>query len=589
MHELTPIWELDSIFPGGSASAELKMWLDRLDREISDLQKSDFPGENVEQWHRRINAVQDIAARLGQATAFVTCLTAREVKDDRARLLNGRLQQMAAALDSAMTALDQKMLNLTDAGWRQLLDSPELAPVAFPLDERRTRAGDKMAPEQEKLAADLAVDGYHAWSNQYNLVAGRINIPWTRDGKKIGLSVGQASNFFTDPDPAVRSAMAEKWEKAWTDEAELCADILNHIGGFRLNLYRHRGWDDILKEPLTDNRMTADTLEVMWDAVEKNKDIFVQYLGRKKQLLNLDKFSWFDLDAPLGKTDQRFTYTRACRFVMEQLARFCPRMAHFCAEAFQKRWVEAEDRPGKRAGAFCSSFPVSGESRVFMTFVGSLSNIFTLAHEMGHAYHYHVISALPFLSRRYPMNLAETASTFAEMAVASAAVEKAATREVKIALLDSKLRNSIGFFMDIRARFLFEIAFYEQRRHGPVGVDELNRLMLDAQKKAYRNSLDQYHPYFWGSKLHFYLTRVPFYNFPYTFGYLFSAGIYALARDTAAGFEERYINLLRDSGSMRVEELAKKHLGVDLTKPAFWQQALDITTADAVEFLRLTE
>jgi pepF/M3 family oligoendopeptidase len=488
-----------------------------------------------------------------------------------------------------MAVLDEKMLEVNDADWRRLLETPELAPVAFSLDERRTNACEKMAAEQETLANDLAVDGYHGWSNQYNLIAGRITIPWMREGRKLALSVGQAFNIFADPDPAARVAMAEKWEQAWSREAELCASVLNHLSGFRLNLYRHRGWDDILKEPLANNRMSAETLQVMWDAVEKNKDIFVNYLERKKKLLGLEKLSWFDLDAPLGELNQKYTYAQACRFVVENLATVIPKMADFCDGAFQKRWVEAEDRPGKRAGAFCSGFPVSRESRVFMTFAGSPRNVLTLAHEMGHAYHHHVLFDLPFLAQRYAMNVAETASTFAEMAVADAAVEKAATREEKIALLDGKVRSSVSFFMDIHARFLFETAFYERRRRGPVGVDELNRLMIEAQQKAYRNSLDNYHAHFWCSKLHFYLTQVPFYNFPYTFGYLFSTGIYAMARETGAGFEERYINLLRDTGRMRVEDLAARHLGVDLTGPAFWQQAVDMAAAEAGEFLRLTE
>lgn len=589
MEDLTPVWELDSIFPGGSASAELEAWLNRLAKDTGDLQKIATGPGNTEQWRQLIDAVQDIAARLRQAAAFVFCLNAQDVNDDRARLLNGRLQQLEASLNSMMAVLDEKMLEVNDADWRRLLETPELAPVAFSLDERRTNACEKMAAEQETLANDLAVDGYHGWSNQYNLIAGRITIPWMREGRKLALSVGQAFNIFADPDPAARVAMAEKWEQAWSREAELCASVLNHLSGFRLNLYRHRGWDDILKEPLANNRMSAETLQVMWDAVEKNKDIFVNYLERKKKLLGLEKLSWFDLDAPLGEVSRKYTFSQACRFVVENLATVIPKMADFCDGAFQKRWVEAEDRPGKRAGAFCSGFPVSRESRVFMTFAGSPRNILTLAHEMGHAYHHHVLFDLPFLAQRYPMNVAETASTFAEMAVADAAVEKAATREEKIALLDGKVRSSVSFFMDIHARFLFETAFYERRRRGPVGVDELNRLMIEAQQKAYRNSLDNYHAHLWCSKLHFYLTRVPFYNFPYTFGYLFSTGIYALARETGTGFEERYINLLRDTGRMRVEDLAARHLGVDLTGPAFWQQAVDMAAAEAGEFLRLTE
>ena len=589
MQDLSTVWELDSIFPGGSASAELEAWLERLAGDIAALQGSSPSGEGREQWRQFTERVQDIALRLSEASSFIHCLGARDVKDEGARLLGGRLQQLEASFKSVLIALDQSMLAVSDAAWRRLMAAPELAPLAFPLDERRTDAREKMAPEQEKLVADLAVDGYHGWADQYELVAGRISIPWEREGRVEALSAGQARNVFDDLDPAARAAMAVKWEQAWAEEAEVCADILNHIGGFRQSLYRHRGWDSVLKEPLALNRMSAETLEAMWDAVESNLDPFVRYLERRKELLGLDRLSWFDLDAPLGQMSRKFTFTRACRFVMEQLAGVCPRMAHFCAGAFQKRWVEAEDRPGKRAGAFCCSFPASRQSRVFMTFAGSPGNVSTLAHEMGHAYHHHVMSELPYLARRYAMNVAETASTFAEMVVAGAAVERAATREVKIALLDGKVRNSVSYLMDIRARFLFERAFYERRRSGPLGIEELNGLMLEAQERAYRNSLDSYHAHFWASKLHFYLTRVPFYNFPYTFGYLFSAGIYALAREGGRGFEERYVKLLRDTGRMRVEDLAARHLGVDLTEASFWERALSMTAADAAELLRLTE
>jgi oligoendopeptidase F len=589
MKDLAPVWDLESIFPGGSGSAALEAWLEQLAADIADLKEAAFTGKNAAQWRQLIETIQDIAARLRQAAAFVFCLNARDVKDDKAKLLNGRLQQLEASLNSVMTALDEQLLGINDADWRRLLETPGLAPLAFPLDERRTNAREKMPAEQEKLANDLAVDGYHGWSNLYDLIAGRISIPWVRDGRETVLSVGQAFNVLADPDPAVRAAMAAKWEQAWGSEAELCAAALNHLGGFRLNLYRHRGWESIHKEPLVYNRMSAETLNVMWETVEKNKEVFVRYLERKKRLLGLAEMSWFDVGAPLGNVDKKYTFEQACSFVVEQFALISPRMADFCAGAFRKRWVEAEDRPGKRAGAFCSPFPVSKETRVFMTFAGTPANVSTLAHEMGHAFHQHVLTDLPYLAQRYAMNVAETASTFTELAVADGAFKNAATREEKIALLDDKLRRSVAFFMDIHARFLFETAFYERRRGGPVGVDELNRLMLDAQIKAFRNGLDQWQPYFWCSKLHFYITLVPFYNFPYTFGYLFSAGIYALAREASAGFEERYINLLRDTGRMRVEDLAARHLGVDLTGPAFWQQAMDIATADAREFLRLTD
>lgn len=224
-----------------------------------------------------------------------------------------------------------------------------------------------------------------------------------------------------------------------------------------------------------------------------------------------------------------------------------------------------------------------------MTYDGSASNVATLAHELGHAYHQAVMNDLPQMAQRYAMNVAETASTFAEMIVADAAVEQAETDEEKIQLLDDKLSRSVAFFMNIHSRFLFETRFYEERKRGIVSTSRLNELMEEAQKEAYCGALADYSPTFWASKLHFHITGVPFYNFPYTFGYLFSMGIYARARQEGEGFEEQYVNLLRDTGRMNVEDLAKKHLDVDLTAADFWQDAIDFLKQDVEMYLALTE
>jgi pepF/M3 family oligoendopeptidase len=335
--------------------------------------------------------------------------------------------------------------------------------------------------------------------------------------------------------------------------------------------------------------MQAETLAAMWEAIEENKGVFVEYLQRKKKLLGLEKLTWFDVSAPLGRVGKRYTYDEAANFVVEHLQSVSPRMGEFVTEAFKKRWVEAENRGHKRAGAFCTSLPSTKETRVFMTFMGTPDNVSTLAHELGHAFHQHVMTDLPVLAQRYAMNVAETASTFNELVVADAALAKADNKEERISLLAAKVDNSISFFMDIHARFIFETNFYAERRQGPVSAERLNELMMQAQKQAFCDALDVWHPHFWCSKLHFYITGVPFYNFPYTFGYLFSYGIYAMAKNGGADFEQKYINLLRDTGSMRVEDLARQHLGVDLTKKDFWQQAVSMAAADAREFLELTQ
>src|SRR5699024_901015 len=275
-----------------------------------------------------------------------------------------------------------------------------------------------------------------------------------------------------------------------------------------------------------------------------------------------------------------FTYDEACEFILEHFASFGPKLTDFTKKALDNRWVEAENRPNKRPGGYCTSLPEFNESRIFMTFTGTPSDVSTLAHELGHAFHSHAMKDLPQLKRRYAMNVAETASTFAENIIDNAAIQTAKTKEEKISLLGSKLETATAMLLNIHARFLFEDQFYTERQAGFVSHKRLNELMIEAQREAYEDSLASYNPHFWASKLHFFIDSVPFYNYPYTFGYLFSLGVYAQYLQEPAGFEEKYIALLRDTGSMEVEELAKKHLNVDITDEAFWTAGIEIMVKD---------
>ncbi len=588
-------WDLDSFFPGGSQSSELEEFLAQLEADLTSLDqkiaglKPAEAGKEVEQWSHLLNEIQDISSRLGQAGSFIHCLMSQDVTDEQAKLLNGRITQLSATYGSVMTALDSRFLEIAEADWKKLLQAEELAPISFPLEERRRRAAEKLPPEQETLVGDLSVDGYHAWGDLYSTVVGRIHVPYEEDGKVQQLSVGQAANKMANGDRKVREKVFENWEKAWAEYAELCAAALNHIGGFRLNLYRHRRWDSVLQEPLDYNRMSNKTLDMMWDVIQQNKPRLLQYLQRKAALLGVERLSWHDLYAPVMENQKNVSYDEGAMFILEQFARFDPKLADFSKTALTDGWVEAEDRPGKRPGGFCTSFPLSGQSRIFMTFSGTASNVSTLAHELGHAYHQHVMEGLPRMAQKYAMNVAETASTFAEMIVADASIRHAANEEERLVLLEDKLQRATAFFMDIHTRFLFETRFYEERKQGPVSVGRLNELMTEAQKEAFQGALGEYHPHFWASKLHFYLTSVPFYNFPYTFGYLFSAGIYKRSQEEGPSFAQKYVDLLRDTGRMKVEDLAQHHLGVDLTRPDFWQSAVDVVLADVDQFLEMTE
>lgn len=590
-------WDLDSIFSGGSDSPALNERLEQLEKQINTYYQS------VNQWDHSVSTNDELTTLIkqqetitegfSQCNSYITALLSANVKDTQAKLLSGKLYALLPRWQSADTILSKKFAEISDNNWQTLLQTDAFSLIAFRMNEIRRDGHRLLSEAEENIINTLSLDGLNAWSSHYDTIVGTIVIPFEENGKVTDLSAGQAFNkMMGDPDPLVREKLFIVWEKAWQEKTSLLSDTLNHLDGFRLSTYKLHGMNDYLQKPLEYNRLKKETLDVMWATIQKNKQPLVDYLTRKANLFGKEKMEWQDQDAPiiLGDLKEKtFTFDEAASFIIENFQKFSPKMATFAQSAFEKSWIEAEDRPGKRPGGYCTELPETQESRIFMTYSNSVNEVATLAHELGHAFHSSVMWDLPALNRDYAMNVAETASTFAELIVADATLKAAKTKEEKINLLDTKLQNALAMFMNIHSRFIFENRFYSARQEGLVSEEEITQMMVEAQKEGYHDALATYHPHFWAAKLHFFIDDVPFYNFPYTFGYLFSLGIYAYANKKGTSFEQEYIELLRDTASMTTEELAQKHLGVDLTKPDFWQAGIDMVLEDINSFMTLSE
>ncbi|MDU4270195.1 MAG: M3 family oligoendopeptidase [Enterococcus hirae] len=590
-------WDLDSIFSGGSDSPALNERLEQLEKQINTYYQS------VNQWDHSVSTNDELTTLIkqqetitegfSQCNSYITALLSANVKDTQAKLLSGKLYALLPRWQSADTILSKKFAEISDNNWQTLLQTDAFSLIAFRMNEIRRDGHRLLSEAEENIINTLSLDGLNAWSSHYDTIVGTIVIPFEENGKVTDLSAGQAFNkMMGDPDPLVREKLFIAWEKAWQEKTSLLSDTLNHLDGFRLSTYKLHGMNDYLQKPLEYNRLKKETLDVMWATIQKNKQPLVDYLTRKANLFGKEKMEWQDQDAPiiLGDLKEKtFTFDEAASFIIENFQKFSPKMATFAQSAFEKSWIEAEDRPGKRPGGYCTELPETQESRIFMTYSNSVNEVATLAHELGHAFHSSVMWDLPALHRDYAMNVAETASTFAELIVADATLKAAKTKEEKINLLDTKLQNALAMFMNIHSRFIFENRFYSARQEGLVSEEEITQMMVEAQKEGYHDALATYHPHFWAAKLHFFIDDVPFYNFPYTFGYLFSLGIYAYANKKGTSFEQEYIELLRDTASMTTEELAQKHLGVDLTKPDFWQAGIDMVLEDINSFMTLSE
>lgn len=588
------VWDLDVFFKGGSSSPELREHLNALTVKLDSFEQTlstfDVPKNesDADKIASIIEETKQVAENLSQAGAVVGCYLAQDTTDKQANLLQGEIGSLGARFSSSMLVVQQQLSRTEDSVWAALMKDKRLKEFSFVLNEWRDEAKELLSEKEEDMITALGVDGYHGWSQLYDLLVGDVKVRVTVDGEEKEFSVGQASNLSSHSDGSVRKESFEALEQAWTDKEEFFAKTLNHMAGFRLAVYKKRGWDSVLKEPLDMNRMKQETLDAMWGAISAHKAPFVKYLKRKSELVGADAMHWYDLDAPVTESTQKVSYQEGAEFILKQFGKFGPELEKFSRKAFEDEWIEAEDRPNKRPGGFCTGMPLSEQSRIFMTYSGTMSNVATLAHELGHAFHSYALRPVHWMNRQYAMGVAETASTFAEMIVADAAVKEATTADEKLALLEDKIQRSVAFFMNIHARFLFETRFYEERKKGIVSASRLNTLMEEAQREAFGDGLGDVHPHFWASKLHFYISRVPFYNFPYTFGYLFSLSIYAKAIEEGSSFEEKYISLLRDTAIMSVEDLAMKHLGEDITQHAFWEKGIALCVKDVEEFLTLT-
>lgn len=597
--ELT--WDLDSLLPNPQTGAFNEI-LEKFRADLNSLadRSDELPvvstGEKaVAAWVEFLSDYERVDAEAVDLNAFIGCHAAAEAENKRFQQFEAQLASLEPLRARVATNVEFALRSVPDSVFAEFVAADDkLREIEFFLAERRRCAQLRLPKEQELLAADLAVDGIHAWGRLYDRISGELRISVMERGEVVEKSPGQIQ--LDARERSVRENNFYAADKAWGRIADTCADALNHISGTRLTRYKRLGLQDHLDAPLRYNHMQRETLEAMWSVVSDRKQVLLPYLERKAALLGLDKLAWYDLLAPLPRAAasgpaKELTYDEACRLIIETFARFSPDFGDFARHALENRWIEAEDRAGKRQGGFCTGFPTKQQSRIFMTFTNTQDSMSTLAHELGHAYHSHVLRDQPLFLQDYPMNLAETASTFAEAVLAERRLDALESPQERLEILDSMLGDAVAFLMNIHARFIFEDNFHRERHDGEISSERLSEIMLAAQREAYLDALTQdgWYPRFWVSKLHFYISSLPFYNFPYTFGYLLSLGVFAAAQDAGDGFPEQYRKLLIATGCRETEEAVQSTFGHDLRKPDFWNNSLDVVGRRVEQFLELSQ
>lgn len=459
---------------------------------------------------------------------------------------------------------------------------------AHMLRKAKVQSEHLMSPAEEELAAELGLTGGNAWEKLYGTYSSQIMVPVVLEGEKKDLPMSAVRNLAMDPNRQVRKMGFEAEIAAWERAAVPISAAINSIKGVVNSLGRRRNWGSPLDIALFQSNIDKQTLEAMMEAARESFPDFRRYLKAKARVLGLPALAWYDLFAPVGGEGKSWPYEEAERFIVEHFDSYSPKLSRLAKRAFDENWIDAEPREGKRGGAFCMRLR-RDESRILANYVPSFDGVSTLAHELGHAYHNINLAQRKFLQRYTPMTLAETASIFCQTVIKDAAIEVSEPDD-QFMILEGSLQDACAVVVDITSRFIFEQGVFDKRNERELSIEELNELMLEAQKQTYADGLDneQLHPYMWAVKPHYYSSGLSFYNYPYMFGLLFGLGLYAQYQEDPEKFKEGYDELLSSTGLLDAAELATG-FGIDIRQADFWRASLDVVRADIEKFEALVE
>ena len=444
-----------------------------------------------------------------------------------------------------------------------------------------------LSDAEESLFAEMNISGATAWSDLQSSLTSSLKVDY--NGEQITLS--SVRNLAYDQSPEVRKSAFEAELAAYPKIETSVAFALNSIKLQVINEAARRGYSSPLAKALDNSAMKQETLDALLAAMNEYMPAFRKYLKAKAKALGHEGgLPWYDLFAPMGKSDKKYTTEEARDYLLGIFAKFDTELHDMVKEAFDNSWIDFFPREGKVGGAFDCAVHSAGQSRVLTNFDGSFSDIVTLAHELGHSFHDRQVYKNSALNREYSMPVAETASTFNETLVMNTAIAECTDRDTKLALIESQLMDATQVIVDIYSRYLFEASVFDNRPAEFLSADRCCALMLDAQKTAYGDGLDEntLHPYMWLCKGHYYSGGLSFYNYPYAFGSLFARGIYAKYLEEGKPFVETYKNMLRATGTSTVEDAALV-CGIDLTDVNFWRSGLESMKTQIEEFCELVK
>jgi len=470
------------------------------------------------------------------------------------------------------------------------IDVNKLETGQYHISELLDKSHHMMSEAEENLFAQMNLVAGESWGKLQKALTSSLLVNINVDGEDKSIPLSVAGKYLSDNDMKVRQEAFHAINKAYETIDKSVALSLSNIKRQGNMMAKARNFDSILDETLFISRMSRETLDALMSSIEEYLPVFRKFMKTKSLYLgDGEKMKLFNFGAPVGDIDRTYSIDDAKTLVLDSFSKFSPKLAGVAQSAFEDKWVDFEPRSGKRGGAFCFNIPFVGESRVSLNFNGDFGNVITLAHELGHAYHGSVIQNNAAYDWSYPMPLAETASTFCEQVIGSHLLETM-TEDEKLYILEMNAMKASRLMINIISRYWFEDQLIKETELNTLSVERINEIMKEAQLRAYGDAVDPdfLDPYAWVSKPHYYYLERHYYNFPYSFGFLYAKGLYAMYNESPDTFLGKFDDMLEMTTKASIEDVGKI-MDIDLTSKDFWTQSLESVKKDIEEVCDMLE
>lgn len=578
-------WNIDNIYTSFTCD-EFLSDMKKLDEYINTVNefKIEKTDKSVEEFLRLNDEYEKLYCKL---EAYANLRSTIDVTDGEALDILDVLDDKSSEHKQAVIGFS-RWLNNTEDIEELIKNSSYLLQHKFYLGELMKKSRYLLSPKEEVIVAKLQSTGSKAWQRCYMELVSTEEEEITLNGKEEKLTLMELYNLAYDNNSEVRKQGFYKQVSLCKRIAAQCTRCINGIAGEADSICDIRGYESPLEKVLINSRMDFETLKSMVAAIEESLPMFRRYYKKKAEVLGYrSALPFYDVYAGIGNIDKTVSYEECRDTIVSVFNSFSKKLGDFAGRAFEEKWIDAE--PRKEKGSFGLSldiFPMK-ESRISVNFNGNLTDVGVIGHEIGHAYHSSNLYEETMVNTYYGTPIAETASIFCETLINNELMKSVSPQE-ELIVLEKSISDVAYFLVEFYGRYLFEKELYEKRNKGTLTVDELNDLMFSIMKRVYGDSIeeDTINPYMWMNKVAYYMPDNEFLNFPYSFGVLFSKGLYNEYLNHGEDFVKKYDYFLSMTSKNTIADVAKI-MDIDVHDITFWRSSLKLMEKDINRFIDL--